>query len=82
MRDALLQTVKTRAGNWARCWIVEGLPYKAERERRADIYGAELIYIDTDEQTCLARLQADDSRNEYAAEWRKYIAEYFNRYQA
>ena len=82
MRDALLQTVKTRAGNWERCWIVEGLPHKAERERKADIYGAELIYIDTDEQTCLARLQTDDSRREYADEWRKYIAEYFQRYQA
>ena len=82
MRDALLETVKTRTGNWERCFIIEGLPYKAERERRRDVYGAELIYIDTDEQTCLQRLQADDSRREYAAEWRKYIAEYFSRYQA
>lgn len=82
MRDALLETVKTRAGKWERCFIIEGLPYKAERERRSVVYGAELIHIDTDEQTCLRRLQADDSRREYAAEWRQYIADYFNRYQA
>lgn len=82
MRDALLETVKTRAGNWERCYIIEGLPHRAERDRRAALYGAELIYIDTDEQTCLQRLQADDSRREYADEWRKYIADYFNRYQA
>lgn len=82
MRDALLETVKTRAGHWERCFIIEGLPYKAERERRRDVYGAELIYIDTDEQTCLQRLQADESRREYAAEWQKYIADYFTRYQA
>ena len=82
MRDTLLETVKTRAGNWERCYIVTGLPYKAERERMRDVYGAELIHIDTDEQTCLQRLQADDSRREYAGEWRKYIAEYFSRYQA
>lgn len=82
MRDALLETVKTRAGKWERCFIIEGLPYKAERERRSVVYGAELIHIDTDEQTCLQRLQADDSRREYAAEWRQYIADYFNRYQA
>lgn len=82
MRDALLETVKTRAGKWERCFIIEGLPYKAERERRSVVYGAELIHIDTDEQTCLKRLQADDSRKEYAAEWRQYIADYFNRYQA
>lgn len=82
MRDALLETVKTRAGNWERCYIVTGLPYRAERDRMRDVYGAELIHIDTDEQTCLQRLQADDSRREYAADWRKYIAEYFQRYQA
>ena len=82
MRDALLATVKTRAGNWERCYIVTGLPYKAERDRMRDVYGAELIHIDTDEQTCLQRLQADESRREYAGEWQKYIEEYFSRYQA
>ena len=82
MRDALLETVKTRAGKWERCFIIEGLPYKAERERKRDVYGAELIYIDTDQETCLQRLQADDSRREYANEWRNYITDYFTRYQA
>ena len=82
MRDALLETVKTRAGKWERCFIIEGLPYKAERERRRDVFGAELIHIDTDKETCLQRLQADESRREYADEWRKYIDEYFTRYQA
>lgn len=82
MRDALLETVRTRAGNWERCFIIEGLPYKAERERRTVVYGAELIHIDTDEQTCLQRLQADEKRREYATEWRKYIADYFARHQA
>lgn len=51
MRDALLETVKTRAGNWERCFIIEGLPYRAERDRRRDVYGAELIHIDTDMET-------------------------------
>lgn len=82
MRDALLETVKTRAGNWERAFIIEGLPFRAERERRSAIFGAELIHIDTDEETCLKRLQTDDSRREYADEWRKYIADYFTRYQA
>ncbi len=82
MRDALLETVKTRAGNWERCFIIEGLPYKAERERRSVVYGAELIHIDTDKQTCLERLQADESRREYASEWQKYIEDYFQRYAA
>lgn len=82
MHNALLETVKTRAGNWERCFIIEGLPFKAERERKSVIYGAELIHIDTDEQTCLQRLQADEKRAEYAGEWRNYIAAYFQRYHA
>lgn len=82
MRDALLETVKTRAGKWERCFIIEGLPYKAERERRRDVYGAELIHIDTDKETCLQRLQADENRREYASEWQNYIADYFTKYQA
>jgi hypothetical protein len=82
MRDALLETVRTRAGKWERAFIIEGLPYKAERERKRDVYGAELIYIDTDAQTCYERLQADESRREYADDWRKYIADYFAKYQA
>lgn len=82
MRDTLLETVKTRAGKWERCYIIEGLPFKAERERTRDIFGAELIHIDTDKETCLQRLQADDSRREYAGEWQKYIDDYFMRYQA
>ena len=82
MRDALLETVKTRAGKWERCFIIEGLPYKAERERRRDVYGAELIHIDTDKETGLQRLQADENRREYASEWQNYIADYFTKYQA
>lgn len=82
MRDALLETVRTRAGKWERAFIIEGLPYKAERERKRDIFGAELIYIDTDEKTCYERLQTDESRREYTADWRKYIADYFAKFQA
>lgn len=82
MRDALLDTVKTRADNWERCFIIEGLPFKADRERRTAVYGAELIHIDTDRETCLQRLQTDDSRREYMKEWQQYIDDYFIRYQA
>lgn len=81
MRDALLETVKTRAGNWERCWIVEGLPFLAERERKAIIYGAELIHIDTTEDECLRRLHEDENRMRYVSEWERYIKDYFQRYQ-
>ena len=81
MRDALLETVKTRAGKWERCFIIEGLPYKADRERKSALYGAELIHIDTGKEMCLQRLQTDTARTEYADEWRRYIEEYFERYQ-
>ena len=82
MHKTLLETVKTRAGNWERCYIIEGLPFAAERERRRSVYGAELIHIDTDRDTCMQRLLADEGRREYMKEWQGYIEDYFNRYQA
>lgn len=80
VRDCLLDMAKTRAGNWERCWIIEGLPVKAQRERKAALYGAEVIHIDTDKETCLRRLQTDQSRSKVIDEWERYIESYFAAY--
>ena len=81
IRDCLLDMVKTRTGKWERAWIIEGLPHRAERERKAALLGAEVIHIDTDEKTCLWRLANDESRILYKEEWTKYINDYFSAYQ-
>lgn len=79
LRDCLLDMVKTRAGKWERAFVIESGARKAERDRRAAYLGAECIYIDTDEETCLQRLAKCEERNR--EEWAGYIREWFVNYQ-
>lgn len=51
----LIDIVKTRNGKWVNAYIIRGFPLKGERERLAAMLDAELVYIDTDKQTCLER---------------------------
>lgn len=51
----LIDMVKTRNGRWVNAFIIRGFPLKSERERLAASLDAELVYIDTDKQTCLER---------------------------
>lgn len=81
MRNALLDCVRTRAGNWERAWIIEGGARKADRMRRIEAMGAEDIFIDTDRETCLMRLASDEKRVHVQDAWRGYIDEWFNSFQ-
>lgn len=83
VRDALYDSIKTRAGKWERAFIIAGLPIKSERERQITAFGAEPIFIDTDRETCLQRLATDETRTaEQKIEWTKYINEWFEQYAA
>lgn len=76
IRDELLNSVKFRMGKWNNCYIVGGYPLQSERERLIRELGAREIFIDTDKEECLKRLEmADDGRNK--EEWTKYIDEWF-----
>ena len=78
IRDELLNSVKFRMGKWNNCYIVGGYPLQSERERLIRELGAREIFIDTDKEECLKRLEmADDGRNK--EEWTKYIDEWFER---
>lgn len=81
IRDTLLDTVKRRVGKWERAWIIDGAPFSATRADFVRLYGAELIHIDTDKQTCLTHLQTDNSRASVYDLWAKYIDDYFKAYQ-
>ncbi len=82
LRDCLLDMVKTRAGKWERAFVIEGGARIADRERRASILGAEMIFIDEDIKTCLKRLANDENRTEaQKQEWKKYIEQWFFDYQ-
>lgn len=83
VRDCLLDMVKTRAGKWERAFVIDGGALKAERNRKISALGAEVIYIDTDKETCLRRLASDTTRSEtQRQEWQKYIEQWFIEYQA
>ena len=77
VRDALLDSIATRAGNWERAFVITG----KRDERLRDRLGAEEIYIDTDKETCLERLQNDNERTPEQKElWKKYIENYFENF--
>ena len=75
VRDCLMDQIKTRAGGWRNAYIIGGYPLAPERQRLADMLGAELIHIDTTKEECLLRA------TERPGEWAKYINEYFDKYQ-
>lgn len=81
VRDCLLEQVKYKRGKFVNAFIVGGFPFAGERERMAREYGAELIHIDTDKETCLMRLEnCTDGRDK--SDWKKYIETYWERYTA
>lgn len=72
----LIDVVKTRNGQWINAYIVRGFPLRGERERLAKELNAELIFIDTDKQTCLDRSKKKDQ------DYYKFVDDWFEKYQA
>ena len=69
----LIDMVRTNNGKWINAWIISLFPYRAERERLADLLGGELIHIDTDKETCLSRC-CDEAE-------KKLVEDFFQRFQ-
>lgn len=71
---SLVDMVQTRNGRWINAFIVRTFPLKGERERLASLLDAELIYIDTDKQTCLERAYRRAEGYDKLVEdwWRKF----------
>lgn len=78
VRDNLLESVKYRRGKWLNAYVIGGYPYKAERDRLADMLGAREVFIDTDKDTCINRLLACEDRDK--AEWERYINDWWLQY--
>ena len=80
VRDTLIDMIKTRHGNWLNAYVITSNPILSERERLCRTLGAREIHISTEKEECLRRLsQCGDGRN--YDEWRKYIDEYFRKYE-
>lgn len=71
----LVDMVKTRNGKWVNAFIIRGFPLKGERERLAAMLDAELVYIDTDEQTCLERAY------KRAPDYNKFVLDWWQKFQ-
>lgn len=80
-RNAILDSIKTRAGNWQTAWVIEGGALIGDRMRRIDTLGAEGIYIDTPRDECIQRLASDESRAAVQAQWVDYINAWFDSFQ-
>ncbi len=79
VRDSLLDMVRYRRGKWLNAYVIGGYPYEAERVRLINSLGAEGIFIDTEKEECLRRLNAcADKRDK--SEWEKYIFDWWEKY--
>jgi hypothetical protein len=79
VRNALLDTVKHKRGKWINAFIISGMPFKGDRERFCNEYGAEGVFIECDKETAIQRLASvQDGRD--IKEWNKYIDTWFDRY--
>lgn len=77
-RDALLDVVKTRNGQWLDAYIIGGYPHKAQRESLARKLGAQLIYCEATKEECEARAL---ERGAHANDWKKYIDKWFDEFE-
>lgn len=81
IQNALLDQVKTRFGKWGTAWIIGGYADKYKRDKLSRDLGAELIYIQVDQEECLKRLGQDDHRRLRSNEWKQYINKWFDDYR-
>lgn len=80
-RNAILDSIKTRAGSWGTAWVIEGGALLGDRMRRIETLGAEGILIDTPRDECIQRLASDDSRAAVQSQWVEYIDSWFDSFQ-
>jgi len=76
LRDALLDQIKTRYGQWYDAYIIGGYPDKYERERLAQSLGAELIYCESSKEECLKRLEQSGKPRA----WEQYVNDWWDRF--
>ena len=78
VRDALLEQIKCRLGNWNNAYVIGGYPLVRERERLIKSLGAREIFIDTSYEECVARLKASNDGRKFS-EWKKFIDDWWRK---
>lgn len=82
VRETILEQIKMRCGSWRNAWVIGSLPYARDRQTLAERLNAETIFIDATQEECYERLENDPERQAVYEEWRQYIDEWFECYQA
>lgn len=76
VRDSIYDVIKYRSGRWQDAYVITGGARAGDRARlRARVGADDLIFIDTDKETCLSRVDKRDGA------WTGYIEEWFDAYQ-
>ncbi len=76
IRDAEIDAIKYRLGQWQSAYLIGGYPIASQRKHLCDELHAREIFVDSTNDECLQRLEeAGDGRN--VDEWRRYIDDWF-----
>jgi len=62
IRDTVYDHVERRLGSWGRAWIITSNPDRDYCKYLASRLRAEIVELDTTEEECLRRIEADDRR--------------------
>ena len=82
MRDKLYDIIRYRSGKWHNAYIITGGAMKGDRDRLKQRIGAdELIFIDTNYDECIRRMQTKGLTDEQKLQWIQYIDDWFNKFQ-
>ena len=76
IRDYIYALIEQSAIDAPRCWVIAGLPKKADRDRLAARLKAKVVFLNTTEDECVRRAIADDTRTDKNFQI-KIITEYF-----
>ncbi len=76
LRDCMLDQIKTRYGNWYDAYVISSLSDKYERERMAEMLGADLIYCDSTQDDCIERFKSSGR----PGAWLGYITDWWEKY--
>ncbi len=74
LRDAMLDMIRTRTGNWRTAWIIGGYPLRTDRDRLCNLLRAEPIYCEATQAECMERASGKPQA------WAEYIREWWEDY--
>ena len=83
IRDDIYNIIRYRTGKWHTAFIITGGALKGDRERLQQRVGADdLIFIDTDKEECMNRLQTKGLTDSQQRDWSVYIDDWFEKFQS